>query len=227
MRSTHNRPSFTTARMATTTWRACALVLGGAALSVAGCAGGAGSDQSTQTGTELSAPSVIAGDPGNGRDYDRRLPTYGWPVPLTNARDVRFIDFTVPHHEDAMMMADQVIERGVTPAVVEFARSMREMQTKEVEELKAIRKELTGTAHVPPPPPDPHMDRDMSQLMQLSGVELEQTFLKEMIPHHSGIIEVSHRSMKTLQHPELRDMAKDMFEMQSKEICTIEQLRGK
>lgn len=46
--------------------------------------------------------------------------------------DVRWIDMIVPHHELAIQMAEQVLERGARPEVRDLARSIKETQLMEI-----------------------------------------------------------------------------------------------
>jgi uncharacterized protein (DUF305 family) len=158
---------------------------------------------------------------GGGHPADASLDAgapYGCTIPLTNATDVQFIDMMVPHHQMATMMAEQVLARGSRADVKAFAQKAKDDQTREIAQMKTARKELTGSDAVPPPPPDSHMDAEMAMMMQMSGAELDRMFLEDMIPHHAGAISVAHRAKYSLQRPDMKDLAKMIFDMQSKEI---------
>jgi uncharacterized protein (DUF305 family) len=152
--------------------------------------------------------------------------SYGCTVPLTNASDVEFIDMMVPHHEMAIMMAEQELARGNSAAVKTFAQRVKDAQMMEIAQLKAARKELTGSDVVPPPPPDPHMDMDMAMMMTMSGAALDMMFIDDMIPHHAGVLEVTHRAKDTLQRADIKALATKMFDDQAREIGELAALRA-
>ena len=159
------------------------------------------------------------GHPGDA-SLDAGAP-YGCTIPLTNTTDVQFIDMMVPHHQMATMMAEQVLARGSRADVKAFAQKAKDDQTREVAQMKAIRSEIAGSDAVPPPPPDPHMDTEMAMMMQMSGAELDHMFLEDMIPHHAGAISVAHRAKNSLQRGDMKELAKMIFDMQSKEIWEL------
>lgn len=138
--------------------------------------------------------------------------------------DVAFIDFFMPHHEAALRMATQVVERGSSPPVKDLARAMVAAQTREIAMMKQAREDLAGSALVPEPPRAEHMRRDMARLESLSGEELDRAFLEEMIPHHAAGIGAAHRGRPGLVRGDLREMAKDIFDAQAKEVGQMHQL---
>lgn len=101
---------------------------------------------------------------------------------------------------------------------------MRAAQAKEIAELTAARRELTGVAESPPPPPDPHMEAEMKEMEGLSGRLLDHHFVMEMIPHHASGLPVAHRGRPRLKLESLRKMAHEIFEAQAKEIDELQEL---
>lgn len=139
-------------------------------------------------------------------------------VPFTPDTDVEFIDFFVPHHEMAMQMATQVVERGSDPEVVALAEEIRTAQLEELEILRATRVKLTGSPDAPEPPRDSHADPEMKHMMSLSGPELDYVFLEEMIPHHGSGVPPAHRGESNVCREDLRQLAHRIYDAQSEEI---------
>lgn len=160
-------------------------------------------------------------------DADPQRPDFGLVgdrrIPVT-PDDVTFIDFFVPHHEMAVMMADHVLAHGENAAVQALAEQMRTAQLQEIETLRAVRKELTGKADSPPMPADPHMESEMQKMMEASGLELDLMFLEEMIPHHAGGLPTAHRAKPHVQNEELATMSDDIYHAQAGEIGEMERL---
>ena len=131
--------------------------------------------------------------------------------------DVEFIDAMVPHHQAAIEMADMEIARGDSPAIKAVAMMIKETQTPEISQLRAIRAQLTGYDIIPERY-DPGLAADMEKLMGLSGPALDRGFLEAMIPHHAGAITMSHHSLPHLRRAELRTMADRIVLTQAREI---------
>lgn len=139
-------------------------------------------------------------------------------ISLTPDSDLTFIDFFVPHHRAAIDMANEEIARGGSAEVKAMATMMRDAQTAEVDTMTAARKALTGAAEPDEPPHDQHMMDDMAAMHDMSGAELDQMFLEEMIPHHAAALPTSHRANPHLTRPELKTLADKMFVAQGEEI---------
>ena len=202
---------------------------------ILGIAAGAalGACMEVSTPSNAQDASLDAGSPGHGGDaghatdasaetgVDPGAP-YGCTVPITNATDLQFIDMMVPHHQMATMMADEVLARGSRADVKAFAQKAKDDQTAEIAQMKAARKELTGTDVLPPPPPDPHMDAEMAMMMHMSGEELDQMFLEDMIAHHAGAISVSHRAKDSLRRSDIQELSRKIFDAQAMEIGQLQ-----
>lgn len=57
----------------------------------------------------------------------------------------RFIDLMIPHHEGAILMAEDALKKATRPEIKEMARKMIEDQQREITKLKKLRDEwFTG-----------------------------------------------------------------------------------
>ena len=148
-------------------------------------------------------------------------------IAFTPSNDVEFIDFFVPHHSMVLEMADVVIQGGQSADVRAMAQKMRDSQTSELSRMTAVRQLLTGDSESARAPVDPHMPPEMERMKSISGTELDEMFLREMIPHHAAGIPTAHRAKPHVQNAELRAMADDIFEAQSTEIGDMQHMLGK
>lgn len=144
-------------------------------------------------------------------------------VPVT-PDDLTFIDFFIPHHEMAIMMAEHVLAHGENGEVKALAERIKTAQTREIETMQAVREQLTGEANPDPMPPDPHMEPEMQQMMAASGLELDLMFLEEMIPHHAGGLPTAHRAKPHVENAELAAMSDDIYHAQAEEIGVMQRL---
>lgn len=62
----------------------------------------------------------------------------------------------------------------------------------------------------------------MSQLEGLEGEKYEEMFLREMIVHHVGAVQMAEELLKQTKRPELQTFANDIIEVQSQEIKMME-----
>jgi uncharacterized protein (DUF305 family) len=60
--------------------------------------------------------------------------------------DLAFIDLTIPHHEMAIAASEAALEQATHPEIQEVAQQVIDAQEREIDELSAIRQELTGEA---------------------------------------------------------------------------------
>lgn len=159
----------------------------------------------------MSTQTQALAGPGTGKGgCDHR-------VPYTPKNDVQFIDALGPHHEMAIEMINEELERGAHHDVKELAKQMKEAQLKDIEEMRHARKELTGEPDFKPMH-DPHGERDLAELRSLSGHELDKKFLLHMIPHHAAALSLVHRALPYLKRHDLKEIAKENYHDQAKEI---------
>lgn len=57
-----------------------------------------------------------------------------------------------------------------------------------------------------------------ANLQGKTGAELEQVFLRDMIVHHQGAVDMSRELLKGNPRPELAKFANDIIDLQTKEI---------
>jgi len=135
---------------------------------------------------------------------------------VTNERD--FLSGMIPHHEEAVTTAKEVLARGATtPEIKTLAEGIIVAQEKEIAEMKAWYKAWYGTDYVATNDYKPMM-RDLSKL---SGQALDQVFLEDMIMHHMGAIMMARSVAPYTEHEEMKNLTKAIVDTQSTEIETM------
>lgn len=126
-----------------------------------------------------------------------------------------FIEKMIPHHQEAVDTAQQVVERGgATPEVKELVENIIVAQEKEITEMKSwylawYGEEYQDTgAYVP-------MMRDLSDL---SGSELDRVFLEDMIMHHMGAVMMAEMVRPYIENEEIENLVQAIAETQTQEI---------
>ncbi len=125
--------------------------------------------------------------------------------PAPNAADVRFITDMIPHHAQAVKMADWAESHGASPALQRFAKRISVAQRDEI----AMMRTWLGKLGMPVPDStathraDAHAghgdhdakpmygmltDEEMARLDAARGVEFDRFFLTFMIRHHEGAV---------------------------------------
>lgn len=62
------------------------------------------------------------------------------------------------------------------------------------------------------------MNMMMEGLKGKTGEDFDKVFLKEMIVHHQGAIDMANAALKDASHDEIKNMAQDIIDAQTKEI---------
>lgn len=140
------------------------------------------------------------------------------------ATEKEFLTEMIPHHEEAVTTAKEVLARGATtPEIKTLVEGIITAQEKEIADMKTWYQAWYGTPYTPSGKYEPMM-RDLTKL---SGVELDKGFLEDMIMHHMGAIMMAHSVQGVTEHKEVETLSKAIIESQSKEIQQMRQLRTK
>jgi uncharacterized protein (DUF305 family) len=175
--------------------------------------GGSGGGESGGSGGTTATPPTNSELVG-----DRR-------VPFTPQNDREFAEFFIEHHQMAIDMSQHVLERGENPDVQALAQSIVDAQTEELGILRTAVTEIGDAQPEPAPmPSDPHTEADIAFMADLSGTELDQAFLLDMIPHHAGGLPPAHRARPNLERQDLQTVATNIFESQATEIGEMREL---
>lgn len=202
-----------------------------AGLSLSGCTS---DDEATPGPSGGGAPVVQLGAPGqpNRTLSDEEVEGLGDAEAEASASDIAFARDMVPHHEQALRMAELAADHG-GPEVALLAERMRVSQTDEVAALERWLEEQG------PLPPDDHSrhggdahalmpgmltDAEMASLAAATGDRFDALFLASMIRHHEG----ATRMVADLfsrpdggQHPWLAQFARDVDGDQRVEIARM------
>jgi uncharacterized protein (DUF305 family) len=134
-----------------------------------------------------------------------------------------FLTEMIPHHEEAVATAKEVLARGATtPEVRALMERIVTAQEQEIADMKTWFAAWYGTPYQPSGTYAPMM-RDLTTLR---GAALDKAFLEDMVMHHMGAIMMAHSVVGYLEHDELRDLTKAIIETQSAEIVEMRELRA-
>jgi len=150
-----------------------------------------------------------------------------------NDADLTFVQEMIPHHEQAIQMADMFSRDEVSVSTADLAGEIRAAQAPEIADMRALLAEWGEEE-------DPHAmhkmddhsmhgmmtDDDFDSLDAATGVDFERMWLRMMIEHHEGAITMSEKVLADGKHPRVRELAEAIIAAQRDEIARMNTLLG-
>ncbi|HWM72913.1 MAG TPA: DUF305 domain-containing protein, partial [Nocardioides sp.] len=152
--------------------------------------------------------------------------------------DIAFMQMMVPHHAQAVEMAELARRHAVDPDVRRMAARIRAAQGPEILMMSAWL-EQQGV-EVPQPGDDPgefdHSQgghdsmmgmltkQEMSQLAEARGSRFDRLFLRGMIQHHRGALAMTDTVATDGVDVQVNELAADVHLTQTSEIATMQEL---
>ncbi len=145
-----------------------------------------------------------------------------------NDPDIAFATQMIPHHQQAVEMADLVLAKtGVDPRVTDLAKKIKAAQDPEIVTMTGWLKAWGQ----PSPTPMEGMamngmmsQDDMNALKNASGADSSKLFLQQMIQHHQGAIDMANEELTTGKNADALALAKSIITSQTGEIATMKSL---
>lgn len=141
--------------------------------------------------------------------------------------DERFIDMMVAHHLMAIHMAQMAEQYAEHPEIKQLAATIIKTQGQEINELKALKQRLYGTAQTPMMMNPTQMDNTgMMMPDQLAQQHpFDQAFLDSMIAHHASAIDMASVALMRSKDPDILRIAREIKQTQGQEIGQMTQWR--
>ncbi|MFP1625589.1 DUF305 domain-containing protein [Streptomyces sp. 5K101] len=198
--------------------RTAAVAAAGAAALVLAACGGGGDSSAGHDGHNTKSPSASASaSQGQG-----------------NAADVTFAKGMIPHHRQAIEMADLAPSRAESAEVKKLAADIKKAQDPEIRTLSGW---LTSWGEEVPA--EGAMDHsmhggggmmtaeEMQQLKDSSGKAFDTAFMEMMIKHHEGAVAMARTEQADGAYAPAKEMAGQIITSQSAEIEQMNKLLGK
>ena len=141
--------------------------------------------------------------------------------------DLMFADMMIPHHEQAIEMSDLALSNSENPEIVALARKIKAAQAPEIEQMKLwlddgdpghtghdMMEDFDHSGHGMMGMLD---EGQMSELERATGIEFDRLFLKGMIVHHEGAIDMAEMVVDSA-NKEAAALGKAIIESQTAEI---------
>jgi uncharacterized protein (DUF305 family) len=184
----------------------------------------------------LTACGSAGGETG-GHDISTR--TSGVPAATASSQqsavfndaDVMFAQMMIPHHEQAVEMAELADGRSSDPEVKDLAAKIKAAQEPEIQTMRGW---LTAWGM---PMPSGDMDHgmdhgmpgmmsgeQMAKLEAAKGAAFDRLFSELMIEHHNGAIEMARTEQDQGTNPEAKELAKTIETAQQAEVAQMQRI---
>ncbi|MER7169861.1 DUF305 domain-containing protein [Streptomyces mesophilus] len=152
-----------------------------------------------------------------------------------NAADVAFAQGMIPHHRQAVEMAELAPERAQSAELKRLAEEIRKAQAPEIKTLSGW---LTSWGEdVPAEGASGHAghggtagmmtEQEMTGLENASGKAFDTAFMELMIKHHEGAVAMAKTEQAEGAHAPAKKMADAIVTSQSEEIERMNKMLGK
>lgn len=148
-----------------------------------------------------------------------------------NEADVVFASMMIPHHAQAISMADTALKQATDPKVKALAPKIKAAQGPEIERMSGW---LTGWG-APVPAADDGSDmagmegmgdqtggmmsaKEITTLNKATGSAFDRMWLQMMVKHHQGAVAMAKTALDQGANPEAKKLAKSIIDGQSAEI---------
>lgn len=166
----------------------------------------------------LTTIALVAGCGGGGADH--------------NDQDVSFAKDMVPHHQQAVVMADMALAQTNRTEVQDLATRIKESQTSEISIMNGWLTSWNATATDHSGHDAGAMnsmagmvsDVDMQTLGSTAGKEFDRLFLQHMTAHHKGALEMAKVQLDKGKYGPAKELAREITTGQEKEIAEMDQL---
>jgi uncharacterized protein (DUF305 family) len=160
------------------------------------------------------------------------------------AADIAFAQLMIPHHQQAIVMADMALASATTPEVEQLATQIKAAQDPEIQQMTAWLQEWGAPTAMPGGGSAQDMaDMDhgghdmggmtgagmmsaeeMAELGGAMGGDFDTMWLQMMIAHHEGAVVMAEQVLTTTEDERVRELAEAIITGQTAEIDTMRQL---
>ena len=133
-----------------------------------------------------------------------------------------FAEMMIPHHEQAVEMADLALAISQDSEVLSLATQIKSAQAPEIEQMKSWGSSHMGS-HAGHMMDGMLSDEEMEELSQASGPDFDRLFLEGMIKHHEGAIEMA-QEVATSMNKDVANLSASIIKAQELEIAKMSEL---
>ena len=146
-----------------------------------------------------------------------------------SAGELMFAQMMIPHHQQAVEMSDLAMANSTNPEILSLAATIKAGQAPEIEQMQGW---LDQTPSIRNPGSMDHggmmmggmaTAAQMAELAALRSPQFDDLFLRLMIDHHEGALDMVSM-IQGSTNPEVRALAADITRVQKEEIAAMHAL---
>ncbi|GHC74811.1 lipoprotein [Nocardiopsis terrae] len=145
-----------------------------------------------------------------------------------NEADVEFAQMMIPHHEQAVTMADLAGSRA-GEEVRALSEEIRDAQGPEIEQMETLLDAWgagTGDGTDHSGMAGMLSEEQMSELETAEGEDFDTLFLEYMVLHHEGAVDMARTELDEGVDPEALELAEEIIAAQESEIELMNEMLG-
>lgn len=153
-----------------------------------------------------------------------------------NNADVTFAQAMIPHHQQAVEMADMALKQGKSVKVLDLAKRIKAAQDPEIVKMQGWLKKWGASPSMGDSGSSMHGSMamgdgmmsasDMTQLSKSTGAEFDKMFLSMMIRHHQGAVTMAKTELKDGKSTDAKSLATSIIKAQETEISEMKGLQS-
>lgn len=167
--------------------------------------------------TSSNSEDVSHSDHGNHSDHGEMSSA------VMGETETMFATMMIPHHEQAIEMSELALSNSTNEDVRKLAQQIIDAQAGEIRQMQAWIDDHGHEVHADHEMAGMASEEDLAKLKSLSSPEFDELFLKLMIVHHEGALDMVSMLDGTDQ-PEAKELAKHIVEVQKAEIDLMNRL---
>lgn len=148
-----------------------------------------------------------------------------------NDADVTFAQMMIPHHEQALEMAQLADGRASDAEIKDIAAKIEKAQDPEIKTMTGWLESWNKPTAMESMPGMDHgsgdgmmSDADMEHFKGMKGTEFDKMFAEMMIEHHNGAISMAKDEQKNGKNADAVKMAGDIVKGQSSEVMQLKSI---
>lgn len=143
---------------------------------------------------------------------------------LFNDAAVMFTEMMIPHHQQAIELADIALSKSNNPEVIALAEKIKVAQAPEISEMQSWLSDVKDAAHNHGMEMPGYIDEAaIAKFESLNGNAFDVRFLELMIAHHRGAIDMANEVL-TNANEDVKNLALEIVNSQTSEITEMQNL---
>ncbi|MBU6245187.1 MAG: DUF305 domain-containing protein [Actinomycetales bacterium] len=166
----------------------------------------------------------------SGHDAHGSMSSMSASAATASADDVMFAQMMIPHHQQAVVMADLAATRADSGQITALAAEIKAAQQPEIDQMSGWLAEWGAPVLSADDAMGSHGSHGMSGMLtddqldalaQASGASFDRLFAEAMIEHHQGAIEMADQVTGSAD-PRVASLAKQIISTQQAEITQLQ-----